>query len=261
MKKLIALLLIGAGLHAQGISVPWWTQGTFTAPLVRSGTTISMPPASATDSGYVTTGAQTIAGAKTFSGAAVFGSTMLINDNLTLGSALGTGAKAIYLNAIYNGTTAVMDASRNLSNIGTIGSGAITSSGDIISTGASTDRLFIVNSTAGYTRAYLFRTNNLNRWGLIADSDAESGGNAGSNFVLRSYTDAGGSLHNVMSITRSTGNATFAGTIGSGAITSSGTVQGNGLKIRSTGSLVDSIKVVSDTLRFYVGGVEYKAVP
>lgn len=52
----------------------------------------------------------------------------------------------------------------------------------------------------------------LNRWALrFGDSSTESGSNAGSNFELRSYTDAGAYLSSPLSIARGTGTSTFTG--------------------------------------------------
>jgi hypothetical protein len=55
-----------------------------TSPLSITSNVISITDASASTSGVITTGTQTIAGAKTFSSAAVFSSTILANDNITV---------------------------------------------------------------------------------------------------------------------------------------------------------------------------------
>ena len=62
------------------------------AGLTISGTTINMEPASATNPGGVSTGAQTLAGAKTFSAAASFtsaGTGVAVTNNATVGGTLG----------------------------------------------------------------------------------------------------------------------------------------------------------------------------
>jgi len=63
------------------------------------------------------------------------------NGTATLGTANKTGVSALYIGSLFIGTTERIDASGNLFNIGTINSGAITSSGTI--------------KTAGYTVATL----------------------------------------------------------------------------------------------------------
>lgn len=65
-------------------------------------------------------------------------------------------------------------------------------------------------SAAGSYRIVQFQTGASARWTIYADNSAESGSNAGSNFGINSYTDAGAFLNTVVSITRSTGVAAFA---------------------------------------------------
>jgi microcystin-dependent protein len=66
-------------------------------------------------------------------------------------------------------------------------------------------------SAAGQLSSITSYTNGSVRWQLrLGDSIAESGGNAGANFVIARYSDVGGSLGDVFSINRATGVATFA---------------------------------------------------
>lgn len=54
------------------------------------------------------------------------------------------------------------------------------------------------------------RRGSLNRWSMeLGSATAESGSDAGSNFALRSWTDAGALLHTPLSIVRSTGMVTL----------------------------------------------------
>lgn len=62
-----------------------------------------------------------------------------------------------------------------------------------------------LKSSAGQQRAVIFWTDETARWRLRADSVAESGSNAGSDFELARYNDAGTSLGNVLTISRATG--------------------------------------------------------
>jgi hypothetical protein len=92
------------------------------------------------------------------------------------------------------------------------------SSGEYISgnlqIGGDTDantRAVRVNAAAGQSRALSFQTGGVDRWLLIATTDAESGSDAGSNLSIRSRTDAGGAKTTVVSIDRQTGIITLGG--------------------------------------------------
>lgn len=66
-----------------------------------------------------------------------------------------------------------------------------------------------LDNVAGTTRGILFKTAGSNRWQLFCTSSPESGGNAGSGFVLRAYDDAGTVLSDVISIPRASGAITL----------------------------------------------------
>jgi len=74
-----------------------------------------------------------------------------------------------------------------------------------------------VNNTAGNGRLIFFRTSSSTRFTIGANTVAESGSDAGSNFDMRRFSDAGVDLGLVMAVTRSNGNITFNG---GGGITS-----------------------------------------
>lgn len=63
-----------------------------------------------------------------------------------------------------------------------------------------------VTGAAGTARLLGFLTGNLNRWLVSADATAESGGNAGSDFAIYRYDDAGAFLGQPFYIQRSTGD-------------------------------------------------------
>jgi hypothetical protein len=67
---------------------------------------------------------------------------------------------------------------------------------------------------AGQARAVDFRTGNVPRWMLTVDSVAEGGANAGSNFNVGRYSDAGAFVANALAINRATGNVTIAQSFG-----------------------------------------------
>lgn len=97
--------------------------------------------------------------------------------------------------------------------------GTTTLSGNVTLTKASADlrmysssgnaRLFI-DRTAGNVGTLFLRTGIDARWGVAVNSSAESGSNAGSDFLIQSYNDAGSLLSTPLTITRSTGIVTFS---------------------------------------------------
>jgi hypothetical protein len=63
-----------------------------------------------------------------------------------------------------------------------------------------------IRGDAGQNRLISYRTGALQRFGLYVNNTAESGANAGSNFAVRAYSDAGTLLSTPLFIERSTGN-------------------------------------------------------
>lgn len=96
-------------------------------------------------------------------------------------------------------------------------------SGVMILAGALT-----INGAAGTYREVLFDTASTLRWRVATNTAAESGSNAGSDFQVNAYSDAGSLLSTPLTITRSTGKITTGGgnTLddGSGIVTGSGNV-------------------------------------
>lgn len=66
-----------------------------------------------------------------------------------------------------------------------------------------------LTDAAGTARRVLFRTAGVERWQVGADGTAEGGANAGSNFVLKRYDDAGTQLTDVFAANRATGVLDF----------------------------------------------------
>lgn len=64
---------------------------------------------------------------------------------------------------------------------------------------------FTANGSSGSDRAFAMQTSSLQRWWLDCNGDPESGSNAGSNFVIYGYNDAGSSALLTMSISRASG--------------------------------------------------------
>jgi hypothetical protein len=63
----------------------------------------------------------------------------------------------------------------------------------------------MINGDAGQNRLISYRTAGLQRWGLYVTSVAETGSNAGSNFQIRRYSDAGNFINGSIDINRATG--------------------------------------------------------
>ena len=68
----------------------------------------------------------------------------------------------------------------------------------------------VIDGDAGQSKIITFRTAGLQRWGLYSNNVAESGSNAGSNFVLRRYNDAGTLLGTPIQFNRATGLTTIS---------------------------------------------------
>lgn len=99
--------------------------------------------------------------------------------------------------------------------------------GDIVLTGATITHngATLQNGAAGSVRDFQWLSSGVSRWVQRANSAAETGSNAGSDFELIARDDAGASLGNVFSVTRATRvlNFTVAPTIGGVAVVTTAT--------------------------------------
>ena len=95
-----------------------------------------------------------------------------------------------------------------------VAEGNITSEGSITvdRNGNSAAATAFITGDAGQFRLLGFLTQNNIRWYIGAETTAESGSNAGSNFVIYRYSDAGGFLGPALTIRRSDGLALLGGT-------------------------------------------------
>jgi hypothetical protein len=75
------------------------------------------------------------------------------------------------------------------------------------------DSSWIFNSVGVHDKIFSFRVNDLHRWAFSVNQDAETGSNAGTNFEIRRYNDAGTFIDSPISITRSNGTVAFGGNI------------------------------------------------
>ena len=108
-----------------------------------------------------------------------------------------------------NGTNllffATATGSTTSSQILQLTSSTMTVNGSIIG-----NALLTVYSNAGQTKILRFTDQNLNnRWQILSNATAETGSNAGSDFRIEAFSDAGASLFNALAISRASGNATF----------------------------------------------------
>jgi hypothetical protein len=101
---------------------------------------------------------------------------------------------------------------------------------------AATTRM-VIDGDAGQSKIITYRTAGLQRFGLYVNNTAESGVNAGSDFVVRAYNDAGTLLSTPLFIKRSTGNVG----IGTTAPTSRLQVRGSGTTSATTALRVENV--------------------
>lgn len=112
-----------------------------------------------------------------------------------------------------------------------------------------------INAAAAQNRGLLWQSGGVSRWFMFLDTGAESGSNAGAQFNLRAYTDAGATLDTPLSIVRAAGGAiTLARPVTcTGAVTvPNGTAAAPG--IRLTGEAHGLYRVDATTLGFAVAG-------
>jgi hypothetical protein len=75
---------------------------------------------------------------------------------------------------------------------------------------AAVDSTISLNGAAAKNKVLYLQTNGLSRWSVASDNSAEGGSNAGSNFAITRYSDAGSGVDNPFIINRSTGVATLS---------------------------------------------------
>lgn len=91
---------------------------------------------------------------------------------------------------------------------------------------SSGNATYILDREAGDLGLVSYRTGNVERWRAQANSTAESGANAGSDYSIQAYDDAGASLGVAFSITRATLAAAFGGALAvTGALSSASSIK------------------------------------
>jgi hypothetical protein len=111
---------------------------------------------------------------------------------------------AVVVKVSHNGTASPVEAARFDE-----GGAIITGSSLLVDGGTGGGATVFINGAAGNSRNVYFRSGGLSRWAIQTTGTAESGADAGSNFAVIRFDDAGVSLGTVFSIVRSTGLVTF----------------------------------------------------
>ena len=136
---------------------------------------------------------------------------------LSVGGTLTAGGAAS-LNGGVTTTGLTASGAVSLGNVTIAGGNGLTvTSGDVWSqqallVGSNTSGFtqMVMGAAAGATRFINIQTAGTPRWNVGANGDAESGGNAGSSYVIARYSDAGGFLDFALSIDRATGDVSLA---------------------------------------------------
>jgi hypothetical protein len=255
---LVVNIPVASGSNTGKLSSTDWTtfnnkQSTIlvTAPITKAGSTIAITQATTSTDGYLSS-----TDWNTFNGkqaALVSGNNIkTINGNSILGSgdlvvttaAAGSNGEVQFNNSGSFGA----DSNLNWDNTNKrLGLGIAVPLGILhLKKSADTTR-FVIDGDAGQSKIITFRTAGLQRWGLYSNNVAESGSNAGSNFVVRRYNDAGTLLGTPISITRSTGQTTISEGL---------TLSGSELRsFKASTSTLSSLTVDSSNGAAYTGTV------
>jgi hypothetical protein len=123
-----------------------------------------------------------------------------------------------------------------------------------------------LSGPAGYSKEVYFQTTGSNRWGVGALQNAETGSNAGSDFTISAFSDAGSYTGAPLSITRSTGivnhaygitvsgTASITGTPSTGLHTDQATITDNNALVMGTGQALQW--GASSTVRLTASGTD-----
>lgn len=98
----------------------------------------------------------------------------------------------------------------------------------------------VMDGGAGSERRFYFRTGGSDRWKILASSTAESGSNAGSDFVINARDDSGTSIDNAMTITRAANGAITLGSTRS-LVLGEATLIRNRLTVNEGGGTLPSV--------------------
>jgi parallel beta-helix repeat protein len=146
----------------------------------------------------------------------------------------------------------------------TVTAGTVALTGSLVmgSNTASTQDL-IMNVAAGTNRQILGETGGVLRWQVaLGNNTAETGSNAGSDFVLRCYDDSGATLIDPITITRATGTVKLGGLLQFAAAVSQVVPGATSFAIRNSANSADNIGVtdagavtIRSSLNLPAGGI------
>ncbi|MBV8594548.1 MAG: hypothetical protein JOZ27_09645 [Caulobacteraceae bacterium] len=117
-----------------------------------------------------------------------------------------TNAWGPLINADFDGIDSTVYA------VSLVANAAMPKSGGTFSGGIGAPSVTL-SAAAGVVRDLIVNTGTLNRWICGVDGSAEAGSNAGSNFFINSYNDAGTLISTVLTINRATGAVTLSGAL------------------------------------------------
>ena len=103
-----------------------------------------------------------------------------------------------------------------------------------------------IDGDAGQNRLISYRTGAVQRFGLYVNNTAESGSNAGSDFAIRAYSDAGTLLSTPFFIQRSTSNVGFGTTTPTNAVSIERTTGNSVLSLQGNAGTFISVSRFSD---------------
>lgn len=189
------------------------------------------------------------------------------NNRFTISKAVGSQKVDLDFASNPTGSTTIVGAIRtykdgiSLSNTmvfredGNVGIGETTSPSGLLHVdgGAAIPRM-ILDADTNVARIFSFRTNDTQRWAFRID-DNETGTNAGSNFAIRRYNDAGTFIDAPFNITRSSGN------IGVNTATTTAakfTIKGSGSTSATKSLLIENssgtqLSYIDDSGQFQIG--------
>lgn len=173
--------------------------GTIT---VATGLTVSAGGAAIT--GAVTT-SSTING-QTITSAASFTGTLTVASTLTVSAGGASITGTVTTSSTINGQT--ISSAANFTGTLTVASTS-TFNDNVTIAGASVTRSLTINTATVQQRDILFQTNAATRWRIRINNNAEGGSNAGSDFNIDRFNDAGAAIETALGIFRASGTITI----------------------------------------------------
>ncbi len=193
---------------AQWATIP---SGSVTSVAATGASPITVSGSPITTSGTLTIGLST---SGISAGACGTSSAYAIPTFDTFGRATSCTTQALGTAAFVNtgtsgGTVPLLNANNNFSG------NTLFSSGQITNGSASTvNPTFYINGVAGSTRGLNYSSSSSIRWFLYTNATAESGSNAGSDFIIGAYDDSGAMIDTPLTIVRASGgNITLSRTL------------------------------------------------